>query len=297
MKFNIYNENLSYRYYLLAMFRRIIGVNISLFKFALLFFIFFNSVCNFNRDVFASTSRPVAIDSRIKTLLYSPNDIFRLKFAVGYQSIMEMEQDEDIELIAFGDPIPWSIKVLGRRLFIKALDPGVTTNMTIVTTKRTYLTEIHSGDYSNSEIDDQLAYVIKFFYPEIDPDLTRPFHVRKPSISSPLSPAVKLSADNLDQAINYMYTFAGASELILPVQVFDDGKKTYMRFNNQNEVVPGIYAVSPEGRERRLKVHLENEYVVVDTIEYQFSLRWDRELVCIFNESLLKSFDGIVDYK
>lgn len=245
----------------------------------------------------AQNDYPIAIDSRIKTLIYSPNDIFRLKFAVGYQSIIEMENDEDIELIAFGDPIPWSVKVVGRRLFMKALDPGVTTNMTIVTTKRTYLTEISSGDYTDSEVDDQLAYVVRFFYPELNPDSSRPFHVRKPNLGLPLSPVPSAAgAEETGLPLNYMYTFAGSSKIILPKKVFDDGKKTYFQFANQNDIVPGIYSISPDGRERRLKVYLENEYVVVDAIEYQFSLRWDRELVCIFNEALLGSFNGSISF-
>ncbi|MBL0725440.1 MAG: TrbG/VirB9 family P-type conjugative transfer protein [Alphaproteobacteria bacterium] len=244
-----------------------------------------------------NNSHPIAIDSRIKTLVYNSNEIFRLKFAVGYQSIIEMEDDEDVELIAFGDPIPWSVKVFGRLLFIKALDPGAMTNMTIVTTKRIYLSEIHSGGYMDDEVDDQLVYVVRFFYPELNPDSTRPFHVRNPSINLPLSPVPDQMEDTKGLPINYLYTFAGSSDIILPIKVFDDGKKTYFQFSNQNSIVPGVYSVSHDGKERRLKVSLENEYVVVEGIEYQFSLRWDRELVCIFNESLLESFDGLIDFK
>ena len=31
-------------------------------------------------NAFASINQPVAVDSRIKTLIYSPNEVFQLKF-------------------------------------------------------------------------------------------------------------------------------------------------------------------------------------------------------------------------
>ena len=40
-------------------------------------------------------------------------------------------------------------------------------------------------------------------------------------------------------------------------------------------------------KNKTLTVHFENEYVVVDSIEYQFALRYQNDLVCIFNEMLL----------
>ena len=39
-------------------------------------------------------------DSRIKTFIYSPNEVFQVKFMLNYQSIIELAKDEDLELIS-----------------------------------------------------------------------------------------------------------------------------------------------------------------------------------------------------
>ncbi len=246
-------------------------------------------VCN---PAIANINQPVAVDSRIKTLVYNPNEVFQLKFIVGYQSMIEAESDESIELILFGDPLPWNVKILNRRIFIKALDPGVKTNMTIITTKRTYLLEISSSNLEDESFDDQLVYVVRFMYPEVEVDAPKLHKVRKPHLTSSLPQPGSIKPEkiiNKLEGINLQYTFAGNAERITPERVFDNGKSTFMQFPNNNALIPAIYAVNTNGTESLLRHRLENEYVVVDSIEYQFALRYKANLVCIFNEMLLLS--------
>jgi type IV secretion system protein VirB9 len=235
----------------------------------------------------ATVNNPVAIDSRIKTLVYSPNEIFQLKFIVGYQSIIELEKDEAVELISFGDPLPWNVKIIDKRIFVKALDPGVKTNMTVITNKRTYLLEISSNSIDDNYLDDQLVYVVRFFYPELDIDAPQPFKIKTPSLSTSL-PRPSLNAQsNRTENLNFQYTFAGTGTKILPIRVFDNGRQTFLQFADNNQIVPAIYAVNPDGTESRLKTKLVDDYVVIDTSEYQLSLRYGKELICLFNERLL----------
>jgi len=242
-------------------------------------------------NAFASINQPVAVDSRIKTLIYSPNEVFQLKFIVGYQSIIELESDESIELVSFGDPLPWSMKVFNKRIFIKAMDPGVKTNFTIITNKRTYLTEISSSNLEDESFDDQLVYIVRFMYPEIDIDTPKLHVARKPNLNASLpqpnqNKSKERTLQKLD-GINFQYTFAGTGDRILPLRIFDNGKSTFMQFPNNNALIPSIYAVNTNGTESLLRHRLENEYVVVDSIEYQFALRYKSDLTCIFNEMLL----------
>ena len=102
----------------------------------------------------------------VLTLVYSEeNEIFNLKFRLGYNSIIEFSQNEEIETISLGDPYPWKITPVDRRLFIKPIEAGVTTNMTVITNERVYLFEIEaelppiSDESSNTYIS-----VVKFYY-------------------------------------------------------------------------------------------------------------------------------------
>lgn len=258
-----------------------------IFHFLIVLFLIFTIIFNEESNAVDSLYRPVTIDNRIRTLVYSPNEIFRLKFRLKYQSIIELSQDETLELISLGDPYPWKIKPVGKMIFIKALDPGMQTNMIIVTSKRTYLLEI-SSTYDDSNFDDDLMYIVRFYYPE--PILDMPIiSQNKGSISGKLTlPSEK--RDSIDQeGANFRYSFAGSGgKNVRPVKVFDNGKKTYFMFANKNERVPMIYAVSKNGKEELLDYKIQGDYIVVDTTEYQYAVRMGKELICIFNEKYVK---------
>ncbi|MEN9782371.1 MAG: Type secretion system protein virB9 precursor, partial [Pseudomonadota bacterium] len=258
--------------------------------------LFATSVANLN------ATSVVPVDSRIKTLIYSPNEIFQVKFMLGYQSIIELAENENIELISFGDSIPWSIRTVGRRIFLKALDPGVKTNMTIITNKRTYLLEISSTE-STEEIDDRIAYILRFFYPEINVDISNAVNKQKKIAINPNAVNVtKLANQNgvssrftlnsekekkriaAAENLNLMYTYAGNATELMPEKVFDNGLQTYFQFANSNAIVPIISIVDENGVEKQVKFRIINNYIVVNTTAQQFSLRRNESLLCIFNE-------------
>ena len=88
-------------------------------------------------------------------------------------------------------------------------------------------------------------------------------------------------------SMNTNYTYGGEGKGITPLAVFDDGKKTYFKFADNNKVVPLISALATnrEYAEIPLRVKRSGEYVYVETIEEQFTLRKGKELICIFNEA------------
>ena len=252
----------------------------------------------------ASSKTPMPTDSRIKTFVYNPNEIFQVKFMVGYQSIIELQEGEQVELISFGDAGPWTTRIIGRRLFLKVSDPGVKTNMTIITDRRTYLLEIMSND-EEDEIDDRTTYILRFFYPDINVDVPpttkRIAHITLNKKVYNMASARK-GEDGITQdtdittaeglvanagAMNTNYTYGGDGKGITPLAVFDDGKKTYFKFADNNKVVPLISALATnrEYAEIPLRVKRSGEYVYVETIEEQFTLRKGKELICIFNEA------------
>ena len=68
----------------------------------ILLFSFLYILCG---NVLAYTGEtPINIDSRIKTLIYNPNEIYTLNLKMGFQSIIEFSIDESVELISIGDP-------------------------------------------------------------------------------------------------------------------------------------------------------------------------------------------------
>ena len=239
------------------------------------------------------TTAPMPTDTRIKTFIYSPNEIFQVKFVVGYQSIIELQKDEDVELITFGDSTPWTVRTLGRRIFLKATEPGLKTNMTIFTDKRTYLLEIMSnGD--DDDNDERITYILRFFYPDINVDIP-PTATKLAKIALNKRVAMNtrtggtiaegMVASNSSVNTNYTYATKGNNAgIMVPTMVFDNGNKTYFKFKNDSNV-PIISAVMEDFQEIPLRTRRSGEYIYVDTVERQFTIRQDKNIVCVFNES------------
>ena len=117
--------------------------------------------CFFTNAAFADI--PLATDSRIKTYVYNPNDVFLIIINTGFQTSIEFEPGEKIQTMSLGDVYSWSLNPLQNRLFIKPLEDNVRTNMTILTNMRSYQFDIVST--SNKQNLKDVAYVVRFYYP------------------------------------------------------------------------------------------------------------------------------------
>lgn len=104
-------------------------------------------------------------DSRIKTYIYSPNEVYLLVLHYGFQSHIEFAKGETIDTITLGDSFAWKLTPLGNKLFIKPMEKNIRTNMTIITNKRTYHFDIAAKELEEDE-DRDLVYVIRFQYPK-----------------------------------------------------------------------------------------------------------------------------------
>lgn len=107
----------------------------------------------------------ITTDSRIKTYKYNPNDVYLLVLHYGFQSHIELAQNESVETITLGDSYAWKITPLGNRIFIKPMERNIRTNMTIITSKRTYQFDIVSKELEYGDEKD-LVYVVRFKYPK-----------------------------------------------------------------------------------------------------------------------------------
>ena len=114
----------------------------------------------------ASAAQPITTDSRIKTLVFNPNEVFTVTTHYGYQSNIEFGPKEVIDTISLGDRIAWQITPAGRRLFIRAQEENAHTNMTVVTNVRAYQFDLRSSAADAVFGSEELTYVVRFFYPE-----------------------------------------------------------------------------------------------------------------------------------
>jgi type IV secretion system protein VirB9 len=255
---------------------------------------------------------PITTDSRIKTLVYNRNEVYQLKFHYGYQSFIEFGEDESIEIISIGESFAWRLTPADRRLFVRPLEIAAHTNMTIITNRRTYQFDIRSGEY-NGQADEELVYVVRFFYPSakakkvIPQQLARPAKKKtlraapRPSgqskgvIRSPTAPMKindkltgMLSLNNQDNNINFDYQFAGTAPDITPIKVFDNGQETSFQFKNNNLIIPTINKVDIFGNEVAATYVIRDNYIVIPSVNSQFTLRLADTLLCVFNNKVIR---------
>jgi type IV secretion system protein VirB9 len=106
----------------------------------------------------------ITTDSRIKTYIYNPNEVYLLVVHYGFQSQIEFSKGEEVKTISLGDSYAWKITPLENRLFIKPMEKNIRTNMTILTNKKSYQFDIVAKEL-DGEDDQDLAYVVRFYYP------------------------------------------------------------------------------------------------------------------------------------
>ena len=108
---------------------------------------------------------PITTDNRIKTYIYSPNEVYLLVLHHGFQSYIEFSKNEDIKQYILGDSYAWKITLSDNRLFIKPMESNIQTNMTVITNKRTYQFDIVARELEEGQERD-LVYVMRFYYPK-----------------------------------------------------------------------------------------------------------------------------------
>ncbi|RWB51839.1 TrbG/VirB9 family P-type conjugative transfer protein [Mesorhizobium sp.] len=218
----------------------------------------------------AQTPRPGNLDGRVTSVVYQPNNVVTVNATYGISTMIIFDEDEKFETISLGDTESWQVapSEKGNILFVKPVAKNVTTNMNVVTTKRIYFIELH--DYAPEA--DRKVFGVRFVYPEKDLNAA----LRKDAEYRAANPNVS----SIDKAnVNIDYSFSGDAAL-KPSMVFDDGKKTFFKFNGR---VPAIFAVQSDFSETLRNFRKEGEYLVVDGVATQYTLRDGDQWTCIFN--------------
>jgi type IV secretion system protein VirB9 len=233
----------------------------------------------FCSDIYAiRESRPTAVDSRIRVMVYNPNDVFKFTGYYNYQASVEFAQGETIQSISMGDTTGWQIVPSGNRMFIKPIQEEATTNMTIITDKRTYFFELYAEEALDIR-DPNMVFSVKFIYPDEEEyeNITR--YASKTSSES--MPDLKKPED-----LNFHYTLSGPENLS-PVKIFDDGQFTYLQFRQYKTTAPAIFYMDEKLKENlvNFRVSKDRKYTILEGVYKRLTVRIDDKIVCVYNEA------------
>lgn len=128
------------------------------------------------------------VDKRIRTFVYTPDKIYVLRARYGYQSNIEFSPTEEIQTISVGDRSLWQIVPAGHRLFVRPMDENMTTNMTIITNRRSYQFDLKAGAADDKSRN--IIYVARFLYPSHNRAAPAPYgFAATPAYAPPVYPA------------------------------------------------------------------------------------------------------------
>lgn len=181
-------------------------------------------LCFCNTSFASEADESVTIDSRIKTFIYSENEIFPVVLHYGYQTAIEFGKDETIQTYSVGNQFVWQFSAVGRTLFIRPLEENIVTNMTVITNKRRYYFELYSKMVSTVN-DEEMSYVVRFFYPDSERVKVKSAIQEK---TSEEIPTIK--------PYNFQYEIRGSNKNVISV-VFDNGINTFFKFTKQPQTI------------------------------------------------------------
>ncbi len=226
-------------------------------------------------------SRPTPTDSRIRVMVYNPNDVFKFIGYYGYQATIELARDEEVVSVSMGDTTSWQIVPAGHRIFIKPMEPDATTNMTLITNKRTYFFELYAEETRDMR-DPNMVFNVKFLYPEEEEDDKTIQTFANGDMNGSAEPDL-----THPEKFNFYYSISGHED-IAPIKIFDDGEFTYIQFRDKNMEIPAIFAVDEDLRESMVNFKLDpnnSNLIIVEQVFAKLSMRSGKKVVCIFNEA------------
>ena len=202
-------------------------------------------------------------------------------YAVGalYQVYCAPEQVTDIGLqpgeqlmsVSAGDTVRWVLgdTVSGNgdneqvHILIKPITSGLTTNLIITTSKRTYHVEMKS-------FRETYMAAVSWRYPR-ESLVMKKTPLRKTSVQANVSVERGLQLGRL----NFRYEIEGDKPHWRPVRAFDDGRKVYIQFPgrlDQGEAPP-LFVVGRNGESQLVNYRINGTYYVVDRLFAAAELR------------------------
>ena len=199
--------------------------------------------------------------------VYAPGGLYEVYTAVGQVTDIVLQEGEtlsDTGAVAAGDTVRWVIGEAssgsgsGRRthILVKPTDPGLRTNLVINTDKRTYHVELRStsATYMAS---------IGWSYPQ---DELMAVRARIEAAAVVANTQVQAGID--PARLDFAYRLSGANPPWRPVEVFDDGAKTYLLFPEtiaQSELPP-LFLIGDKKQAELVNYRVSGRYMVVDRL-------------------------------
>lgn len=219
------------------------------------------------------------VDSRIRTALYSSEEVYRLVGFVGYDIELIFQPGERFTGKGGGDLEALTIEAHENQVHIKPRAAVVATNLVIYTDRRAYRFDYAASDRRPNRLLDEVMYAVRFTYSQSEGS-------PGPAAGKAQEIEHELKRAKIDRVRNTDYWFCG-SGAVKPVAASDDGVQTRLTFGSRAEI-PAIFVRNADNTESLLNFSMDAGDVVIHRVAPKFVIRRGRLTGCIVN----KGFQG-----
>jgi len=230
----------------------------------------------------AETPLPSPFDNRIVTFTYSPDVVFPLLTQAGVATHIRLETGEGVtEKPTLGDTIQWRISGGPTHLYVKPVRSGISTTLTLVTNKRTYEFFLVA-----SQPGGKFYQQASFMYPEEVREVQLQAQVQAESfIAEKRRLDAQLLTTPLDPtSFHYGYKLSGDAPF-RPIDVFDDGKKTFFRFPRVQDI-PAVFIPDDQKRLQLIVTRVDGNFIIADRVGDRFVLKLNDQEVSVESDRI-----------
>ncbi|WP_299193812.1 TrbG/VirB9 family P-type conjugative transfer protein [uncultured Erythrobacter sp.] len=243
----------------------------------------------------ARADDPRAHDPRLVTLTFDETRVFTINGKVRVQTTIKFAPDELIQNVAIGDSAAWQVQPNQAQtiLFVKPLEPSARTNMTVVTSRRTYLFDLVASPRN------QPLYVMQFRYPDIEAAEAEAARIVAEEAQREEANALELAAANDPYAVSdparLNFDWVGEGDrALLPARAFDNGEAMFLSWPAGTSI-PAILITNEDGDEGPVNFTPRGDTLVLDFVPSQIILRSGDERATLTNNAPQPRSAGLSD--
>lgn len=219
--------------------------------------------------------RPGPVDSRMRTVAYDAEQVYRLHAFVGYHIELVFEEGELFQGQGGGDLDGVAIGAHENHLILKPRAQDVGTNLVIYTNRRAYRFDYRVHSHPPDPLADEVMYAVRFTYPtNLEP--ANAVHAEQSRIVQGLEQGTAARPRNHD------YWYCG-DKALMPTGAFDDGVHTTLTFGSRAEV-PALFVLNDDGAESLLNYSMQDGRMVIHRVARRLIVRRGGLTGCIVNK-------------
>lgn len=206
---------------------------------------------------------------------YAPNQLYKIYCRLGFLTDLEFKKGEEITFVGGGDTSAWMVEAATidgtPHIYVKPVVETSATNLIVNTNKRSYQILLNTSDWYNP--------MVRWNYG--NEERIQALYQKQKDRETYTDTLSTAHPDTL----NFDYSIKGDAGW-KPIMVFDDGKKTYIKFKNMSGIMPVLFVREPGKREVSIvNYKVKDNFYIIDKIVSEAQLKGnDGEIIRIVNK-------------